>query len=339
MKSLRNGLWNRRFSHIYVEEKIAEHALVKEWLSRLPGAEVIKIGHYKDVFSRAKQSYLRQHRSQSLILAAKEGRLVYDGAPVCQDFGNKHFYYTSCVMNCIYDCEYCYLKGMYPTANIVVFVNYENIFSEIDRLLEEHEVYLCISYDSDLLALEHLTGLVKRFEEFASKREKLTIEVRTKCASAALWEHLEPAFQMIYAFSLSPEEVIREFEHGTPSLKERTACIRALIDRGFRVRLCFDPMIYVKDYPAVYQRMLNTVYEMLPLEKVFDVSVGSFRISKDYLKHMRRGNPDSAITQFPYENENGVCHYPKRLMADMEQFLTDDLQKHIEPEKIFLWKD
>lgn len=34
-------------------------------------------------------------RAQNLILAAKHGELLYPGAPVCQNFGNEHFYYTS----------------------------------------------------------------------------------------------------------------------------------------------------------------------------------------------------------------------------------------------------
>ena len=54
-------------------------------------------------------------------------------------------------MNCIFDCEYCYLKGMYPSANIVVFVNLEDIFAEVAQKLENHSLYLCVSHDTDLL--------------------------------------------------------------------------------------------------------------------------------------------------------------------------------------------
>ena len=36
------------------------------------------------------------------------------------------------MFNCIYDCDYCYLQGMYPSANIVVFVNHEDFFDAVD---------------------------------------------------------------------------------------------------------------------------------------------------------------------------------------------------------------
>ena len=65
------------------------------------------------------------------------------------------------MMNCIFDCEYCYLKGMYPSGNLVVFVNLEDIFAELEALLAQKSIYLYVSYDADLVAIESLTGFVR----------------------------------------------------------------------------------------------------------------------------------------------------------------------------------
>ena len=152
---------SKPFSHIYVEDKIKNHPVAEDILSRFKRSTIIDIRHYKDVFTPSGQNLLLAKNSPSLILAKKEGRLIYEGAPVCEDFGNEHFYYTSLIMNCYYDCEYCYLQGMYPSANIVIFVNIDEVFNELESLLKEHPVYICISYDTDLLALEGFTGFVK----------------------------------------------------------------------------------------------------------------------------------------------------------------------------------
>lgn len=125
--SLNRDYYNKAFSHIYVEEAVAEHPRTCEILQKFPEAVQIPIHHYKDVFCRKRQDIAGQEEHPMLIVAAKEGRLIYEGAPVCQSFGNEYFYYTSCVMNCIYNCEYCYLKGMYPSGNLVIFVNIEDI--------------------------------------------------------------------------------------------------------------------------------------------------------------------------------------------------------------------
>ena len=339
MKTLRKEYFNPFFSHIYVEKGIRNHARVQAILAKFPHAEVIEIGHYKDVFCRSRQNYRLQHHTQKLILAARQGTLLYEGAPVCQSFGNRYFYYASCVMNCIFDCEYCYLKGMYPSANIVVFVNLEDIFAEAERILERHPLYLCVSYDTDLLALEQILGYVREWCDFVARHENLKIEIRTKCANQSFIRNITPSPGVIYAFTLSPQRVIEAFEHHTSSLAERLSCAAELIGKGCPVRLCFDPMIYLPDWKQCYEEMLKQVYDVIDFERIVDVSVGTFRISQDYLKNMKKQESESAVVWFPFQREKGYCHYPDALMEQMEAFLTESLETKIPREKIFRWKE
>lgn len=337
MKNLENNYYNPAFSHIYVEDAVKEHPRTKQILARFPKAECVSVGHYKDVFCRKGQSFEHQHQAPALILAAKQGRLVYEGAKVCQSFGNENFYYTSCVMNCIYDCEYCYLKGTYPSGNLVIFVNLEDVFAEVEALLQKQDVYLCVSYDTDLMALEDVTGFVKEWVEFTKRHKNLRIEIRTKCGRKDLWERLSQVEQVIYAFTLSPEQVVREYENRTASLQERIACAALAQEKGFAVRLCFDPMIYCPDWKKHYEEMVAQVLEKIDMNQINDISIGSFRISKDYLKKMRKNAPNSAVVQFPFENHGGVYQYPIEIMEEMEQFLLEKWKMVLPEEKIFRW--
>lgn len=339
MKNLGADYFNAFFSHIYVEKSVRDHFRTQEILKKFPSAEVIQISHYKDVFCRSKQSFRFQHRSQNLILAAKQGTLLYEGAPVCQSFGNSYFYYTSCVMNCVFDCEYCFLKGMYPSANIVIFVNLEDIFAEAERLLQSHPLYLCVSYDTDLPALEQITGYVGEWRDFAQQHENLKIEIRTKCANKSFVRSVRPVPGVIYAFTLSPQAVIDACERYTPSLAERLSCAAELVQAGCPVRLCFDPMLYLPDWKRQYAEMLEQVQSAVDLRNVVDVSVGTFRISQDYLKKMRKQEPDSAVVWFPFQKEDGFYQYPRELMEQMESFLTERLAETIPREKIFRWRE
>ncbi len=337
MKHLKETYFNLFFSHIYVEKAIREHPRTQKILEKFPSAVVIEIDHYKDVFCRSRQDVRLQHHAQKLILAAKQGTLLYEGAPVCQNFGNQYFYYTSCAMNCIYDCAYCYLKGMYPSANIVVFVNLEDIFAKVEQVLDSHPLYLCVSYDTDLLAMEQIIGYVQEWCDFAAGHERLTIEIRTKCASQSFVRTIMPLSTVIYAFTVSPQAVIDAFEQYTPSLMERLSCAAALVQAGCPVRLCFDPMIYVPDWERHYEVMLEQVFCTVPIEKIVDVSVGTFRISQDYLKNMRKQDTESAAIWFPFQKEGSYCHYPDALMERMECFLTERLAQKISGERIFQW--
>lgn len=337
MKNLKQDYFNPFFSHIYVEKDIINHKRTRRILEQFKQAQVIVIDHYKDVFCRKGQNYVKQQKAPSLILASKQGSLIYEGAKVCQSFGNEYFYYTSCVMNCIYDCEYCYLKGMYPSGNLVIFVNLEDYFEELEKILSGHSAYVCVSYDTDLMALEGVTEFVAEWGKFAKRQKSLRLEIRTKCGRTDLWEKLIPLNEVYYAFTLSPQPVIDSYEHGTASLGQRIASAKMALEKGFPVRLCFDPMIYCRDWRTHYHDMLTEIFEEIHMEKVTDVSIGSFRISQDYLKKMRKCQPDSAVVWFPYDNRNGVYQYPRRLMEEMEQFLVERIKEHMPEEKIFRW--
>ncbi len=105
------------------------------------------------------------------------------GRKPCQDFGNEHFYYCSTMMNCMFDCSYCYLKGMYPSGHMVIFVNLEDYFEKLEEMLAKSEIYLCVSYDADLLAMDSLTGYASAWADFAKKAWKFeNRDSNKKCA-------------------------------------------------------------------------------------------------------------------------------------------------------------
>lgn len=338
-------LYQEHFQHIYVEEAILQSPDVERILQKFPKAKVIPIRHYKDVFNRKKQGRLAQSHSRKLILAKKEGQRLYDGAVVCQDFSESHFCYTSLLMNCPFHCAYCYLQGMYPSSNLVMFLNLEDYFSDCKKwIAEKGSLYLCISYDSDLLAMEGVYPYVEEFARFLNQENALRIEVRTKAGGEGLWRKmqklplsLEGRKRMIFAFTLSPEEIIEEAEEGTARLSSRIFAIQKALEEGYLVRLCFDPMIYHPRWKELYGDLLQEVFEKIPMEQIHDCSVGSFRISESYLKAMGKALPSSPHTQFPYENTGGYYHYPKELMEEMEGFLYSRLQEKLPKEKIFRW--
>lgn len=335
------------FSHIYVEKELLGGEEVQAILEKFPKAKLIPIRHYKDLFNRRKQNRALQEKSRKLILAKKEGQRIYPGAPVCQSFSESSFYYASLLMNCPFHCEYCYLQGMYPSANLVLFLNLEDYFSDCQRLIKEKgSLYLCISYDTDLLALEELYPFVERFARFLEKEPNLRIEVRTKAGGESLFRRLlkmqlseEVKKRLIFAFTLSPEKIVSEAEHGTAGLKGRLRAIKMAMEEGFTLRLCFDPMLYHADWESLYTALLEKVFREIPMEKLYDVSVGSFRISESYLKSMTKSCGDSPYTSFPYENTDGYYHYPKELLLKMEGFLEQRLLEKLPKEKIFRWTE
>ncbi len=336
----------KQFSHIYVEKEAYRFERTKRVIDSFPGAEVIEVRDYRDVFNRKNQDAGIQHKSQKLILAVKKDGFLYKGAPVCQSFGEEEFYYTSNVMNCVYDCEYCFLKGMYPTSNIVIFVNLEDTFAEIEKTVGEKKsgsretgsgskIYVSVSYESDMLAIEGFTGMLADWASWVDGKDSVLLEVRTKCVNVPLADWPP---NMIAALTMSPDEVISKYERYTPGLGARCRAANEMISKGIPVRLCFDPMMYVKGYKEAYSNMVDIISNGLDWNKLRDVSLGSFRISKDYIKNFRKSYPDSSVAFFPYELENGYYQYPEMIRMEMEDFLYDILREKLSDDKIFRWK-
>ena len=322
-----------RFTHIYVEERARSYPLTREILDKMPGANVIDIRHYKDVFDRKRQNAGLQKEHQALIIAVRDGNRIFRGAPVCQSFGQPNFYYASSMMNCPFDCEYCYLKGMYPSGHMVVFVNLDDYRSDVEEKLKEGPMYVCASYDTDLLAVNGLTGHADFWKELARAHDELLVELRTKAAA----EVKDNISNVIYAFTLSPEEVAARYERNTASVRSRIGSAARAIENGAKVRLCFDPVIKIPEWKNAYEKLIEETACMIDMNKLTDVSVGTFRISPDYLAKMRRAYPGSEIAWYPYVIKDGVAQYEPDIDKEMQEYVIRLLEKHIGREKIFTW--
>lgn len=331
------------FHHVYVERKLRGQYDVTGIFDKLSGSRVVWINHYKDIFNRKGQGLAFQKKSPALILAKKEGKLVYNGSKECQSFGNEHFYYTSCMMNCLFDCEYCYLQGMYPSADVVLFMNLDDIFHEVDELLREHGVYLCISYDTDLVALENITGYCRRWIEYAKNRVGLTIELRTKAELSDSFIRMldeKECENIIFAFTLSTDMIQLSYEHNTSSIQSRIASIMRASQKGLNVRVCFDPLLTYADLSALkkaYGTLIDKLFESVTDQMLYDVSLGEFRVPCDYLKRMRKRRPDSKLLAYQFEIEDGSFCCGKN-GTELADYVEECLRKHLSPEKIYRWR-
>ena len=339
-KSLENknhNLFNNRFSHIYVEKKILNNKNTLEILSKFKDVKIIEIENYKEVFSSNNQDFHLQKLGQKLILASNKANMIYEGAVVCESFENDNFYYTSSIINCVYDCEYCYLQGVYSSGNIVIFVDIEKVFEEVEELYNKLKtLYLCISYDTDLLAIENICGFSEKWYYFIEDKKDLKIELRTKSGNIDKFLNLKPLDNFIIAFTLSPENLALKNEKYTASFKNRVKAIKELQEKGWKVRICIDPLIYSDNFEKNYSQMIEYLFNKINKEKVIDVSIGVFRISKEYLKKMRNQNQNSEILYYPFECIDGVYTYSDKTKSYMINFIKEQFLKYIDEKKIYI---
>lgn len=324
------------FSHLYVEKKVIDHPAALRIMEKFDRSQIIVIDHYKEVFNRNAQDFSAQSTSKKLILAHREGKFLHEGSQYSDGFGFEQFFYASTLMGCLYDCDYCYLQGLYPSANTVLFVNLEDAFAQLLPYLNKNTL-VATSYDTDTLAVESLSAQTREWVAFAQQHTHLHLEIRTKSANFKPLRGLTPDARITLAWTLSPQSIIDRYEHATPSLNRRLGAVREALAAGWQVRLCIDPVIYTDDFQTLYTDLIDTIFTDIDPKAILQLTLGSFRMSQGHLRSLKKLRR-SDVAFFPYEVRDAMATYPEKIETEILETLLGKARIYIEEERIRTWQ-
>ena len=322
---------------IYIEENILHHPRVVDILVRFPKARQIICERYTQVFNPKAQNFRLQKQNPALILAEKYQHCVLP-APAGYGIGSQHNYYFSHVLNCLYDCRYCFLQGMYQSAHTVLFVNYESFQAEISELCHAtptETLHFFSGYDGDSLALEPITRFAEHFLDFFANLPNAFLELRTKSTQVRSLLNRSPLDNAVVAFSLSPDVIARKVEAKAPSLQRRLDALVKLQAHGWQIGLRFDPLIYQDDYREQYQQLFAQVFEQIDLNQLHSVSLGTFRLPEAFFKKIHKLYPEEKLLAGSFVNQQGMMSYSKAIEQDMMGYCSEQLLTYISANQFF----
>lgn len=322
---------------IYIEEGCRDHPRTRRICERFPGATRIHCGHYGEVFNPKSQSFRLQKRRPALILARKPAGFVLP-VPEGYGLGGGGNYYFSHMLNCIYDCRYCFLQGMYRSAHYVLFVNFEDFEQAITERATRDEgtrPWFFSGYDCDSLALEPVTGFMGSMLDLFERLPDAWLEVRTKSTQTRSLRARPALSNVVVAFSFTPDAVSRRLEHRVPALDRRIAVLGDLAQRGWRVGLRFDPVIYDPDFRTQYDDLFNRVFKAVDSVSVHSVTLGAFRMPRGFHARVAGLYPDEPLYAMPMTEHRAVLGYPPEIESEMLGFCRTRLREHVPEEKLF----
>ena len=322
--------------NIYIEEHIQHHPRVAHILSRFKNKTIITCKHYGEVFNRKNQNFRQQKQNPDLILAEKKGKKVL---PAPDGFGiasHRNFYFSH-LLNCPFDCRYCFLQGLYRSANYVLFINYEDFFLEIESTIKDSKSP-CVffsGYDADSLAYEPITHFTESFLPFFKQHKTATLELRTKSANIqSLLKH-SPSDNIVVAFSFTPHDISKAIEHKVPSLDKRLTAMRTVADHGYPIGVRLDPLIYADNFEELYHKLISDIFQNVKKTHIHSVSIGPLRFPKKMHETIRSLYPNDPLIQQPLQSEKRIISYPRDKQETMEITIRKLLSEHIDPEHIF----
>ena len=325
------------FATIYIETTLLDHPRVQKIIARFPQARLVYCERYGEVFNPKAQNFRLQKQQPALILAEKFQHQELP-APLGYGIGARHNYYFSHVLNCLYDCRYCFLQGMYQSANYVLFVNYQDYQQQIAQLcaaIPDEPIHFFSGYDGDSLAMEPISGFAAEFVPFFNTLPNAWLELRTKSTQIRSLLQLPVAPRCVVAFSLAPERIAEQVEALAPSLPKRLEALLKLQAQGWKIGLRFDPLIYHSDYQQLYAEFFAQVFAVIDLNQLHSVSLGVFRLPEKYFKKMHKLYPDARLFASPLVNDQGMISYRADLERELTSFCTAKLLRYIPEEKFF----
>ncbi|MBI5273618.1 MAG: DNA photolyase [Chlamydiales bacterium] len=314
------------FTMIYIEEEIREHPTVARIREQFKSASSVFISRYTEIFNRSSQHFRLQKEHPALILAKKHQGFIHETPPT-YGIGRNHNYYFSHVLNCPFDCKYCFLQAMYRSAHYVYFVNHEDFQTAVAKTISPHpdnSVTIFTGYDGDSLALESITHFIKSYYSFFSKHPHVTFELRTKSSNIHSLLELPPLNNVVIAYSLNPSIVAKEVEIKAPSTAKRLECIGKLQQRGWNIGLRFDPIISFKNATSHYLSLFQDSFSIINHSRLHSVTLGHYRLPPDFKKKM-----ESLLPHEPLIHSN-------QEKTELLTFCKDAILKHVPQEQLFL---
>ena len=322
---------------IYVEDEIQNHPKTKFILNKFKKSRIISINKYGEIFNKRNQNFRIQKANPCLILAHKKDNFVL---PAPEGFGigsSKNFYFSH-MYNCIYDCRYCFLQGMYSSANYVIFVNFEDFDISIEKIIENNldsKVTFFSGYDCDSLALENVTGFAKHILPIFRKYPQIEIEFRTKSIQKEPFLSVKPMPNVILAYSLMPELMSNSLDNKAPSISKRIRVISELASKGWKIGLRFDPLIHGENWKELYQELLENIYNNIFLDNLHSVSFGPLRFPKRMFKDIFKLYPHEPLFTSPLSHNNKMISYDIEIEEEMTSFCKNLSLKYINEDQIF----
>ncbi|MGI5997660.1 MAG: spore photoproduct lyase [Lutispora sp.] len=251
------------------------------------------------------------------------------------------------VSGCVGQCEYCYLNTQLGDKPYIrAYVNIDEILEQAGKYIKERGDEITIfegAATSDPLPVEPYTkGLTKAIEFFA-KQAKGRFRFVTKFANVEDFIDVEHGGHTSVRFSLNINEVIKSYEHKTPSVRKRIEAASKVIEKGYPTGFLIAPVFLEGDWKKEYDALLKILKDNISHMPNKDISfeIISHRFTTKAKNRILQVFPETTL---PMNEENrsykygqfgyGKYIYNKEQVNDMKDFFWQTITNYFPEGKI-----
>ncbi|MBP3707286.1 MAG: spore photoproduct lyase [Clostridia bacterium] len=248
---------------VFFEKNIEDYELGKNLIKKYKEKNVpfFEIENHNNIDElRKKENSEFKNLKRNLIIGVRKTHKYVENHKV-SDFLVP---YTS--SGCTAMCLYCYLVCNFNKCSYLrLFVNREQMLDKIISKASQSERNLTfeIGSNSDLILENTITNnLVWTIENFSNTNKgMLTFPTKFDMVEPIL--NLNHNGKIIVRMSVNPQNIIKEIEVGTSSLKNRVAAINKLAEAGYKIGILIAPVIFVENWKFEYEELIKFLQDEL----------------------------------------------------------------------------
>jgi len=244
------------------------------------------------------------------------------------------YYNMNLHTGCPFDCSYCILQAYLETREPVYFTNYAEIEKELEEVSQTQQ-YLRIGTGelSDSLAFDGLTNYSQKILKIMEKFPGVIFEFKTKSTGIDnVLSYGKSIKNVVMAWSLNPEEVIRREELATPGLVARLKVLKQAAGAGFKIGIHFDPIIYFNGWKASYRGLIEEISRVITPSQVAWWSLGALRFPYPLREHLFKHKDSRLFEGELIKGLDGKYRYFKPLRFELFRYIQGEIHRIISRE-------
>ncbi|MBN2600468.1 MAG: DNA photolyase [Candidatus Marinimicrobia bacterium] len=338
--------YNHQFRRIYISESSLQDSVTQEILNKMP-SRIQRI--IPDTYSFAEE--VRDLDPKTVLLLTRSKGDIVNGCPGTDDsYLCCNYQVINQTQNCPMHCSYCILQFYLNQPATVLYTNYDEIFIELkQKMLRQSKRFFRIGTGelADSLAIDGSVLFAKQAIRVFSEIPNALLELKSKTTNIHDLLQIEHNGHTVLAWSLNPQEIIRQNELKTAQLIQRLTAARKAAEAGYLLAFHFDPILFHPHWKKLYGELIDELYLHIDPERIAWISMGSLRFPPSMKEKIIDRYPNTAI---PYaemvRGMDGKLRYARPLRLPMYQLIYQKLTAVSNPPFIYfcmesplIWKE
>jgi spore photoproduct lyase len=332
----------RDLDHVYIDDSAWESDVAFRARQLFPENKITKVQSDANFKERGALSAGQFDRSKKQVLITDFKGQFFKRCPGAKPGLTCCNYF---VMNlgeqCNMNCSYCYLQSFINSPVMKIYANIDSGLNELRSMgsdFEKQPLRVGTGEVIDSLSLDQLTLYSRKLITFFRDFPNWRLEFKSKSSYVDQFLDVEHANNVIVSFSINPQNIIENEEHGTASLQERLDAAEKALKKGFLLSFHLDPVIYHADWQNSYRNMVREVTARFRPEDILIMSLGALRFQPEQRHVMRErfGLGSYVLQGEMFPGRDGKWRYDQALREEMFEFILNEFREHSKEWKVFL---